>query len=256
MPEAPPAHPGLLFLRQLSRGLLDLLCPAVCHLCDTPLTEAEAHLCTPCLAALTDDVPTLCHHCAATMGQYADMTEGCPLCHREGFRFAQVVRLGPYQGQRREAILKIKHRQHEGLAEILGQVLAESRRPQLLALGVDAVVPMPLHWWRRLQRGYNQAEGVALGLSRRLGWPCLSGCLWRRKNTPRQALLSPTARKSNVKNAFAARLPKWQGKHLLLVDDVLTTGTTANEATRALLAAGAGKISVAVLARGEGNSDT
>jgi ComF family protein len=253
---AKPSFPGTLyFLQQLSRGLLDLVYPSVCHLCDASLTETETHFCKACRDALTMDVPHRCLRCAATVGQYAATADGCVLCREEKFRFTSVSRLGTYAGRCREAVLRIKHRMHEGLAETLGQLLAESHREELTALGVDAVVPMPLHWLRRLQRGYNQAEGIAQGLARTLGWPCQPRWLWRRRNTPRQALLAPTVRKQNMKQAFAARSPSLDGKHILLVDDVLTTGTTAHEAARALFTAGAKKVSVAVIARGEGHAD-
>jgi ComF family protein len=252
MPDAASPHPVRRFVGQLSRGLLDLIYPSLCHLCDTPLTDQETHFCTSCHKSLTEDVPERCPRCAATAGPFTAHAEGCVLCRDEGFRFAHVIRLGKYDKHHRDAVLRIKHQMHEGLAEALGQVLAESRREVLTALGVTAIVPMPLHWLRRWQRGYNQAEALACGVARTLGWPSRPRWLWRRRNTPRQALLAPTERKKNLKNAFAARPSAVNGQHILLVDDVLTTGTTANEAARTLLGAGAAKVSVAVIARGEG----
>ena len=248
----PDRSPPLVFLQQLGRGLLNLIYPPACHLCDQGLTEQETAFCSTCCVALQTDTPYLCQRCAATVGPHV-ATDSCPRCQEERFRFTSVLRLGRYDGPLREAVLRIKHHTHEGLAEALGHFFAEHHQTELLGLHVDAVVPMPLHWWRRWQRGYNQAESLALGLARTLGLPCRTGWLWRRRNTPRQAVLSPTARKENLKGAFAARSSTLRGKHLLLVDDVLTTGTTANEAARTLLAAGAGKVTVAVLARGEGH---
>jgi ComF family protein len=153
----------------------------------------------------------------------------------------------------RDAILKIKRADYEGLAELLGENLALRQRDRLLSLAVDAVVPVPLHWSRRMIRGYNQASALAHGLGGRLGLPRRYHWLWRVRSTRSQKSLSVTERMENVRNAFTVRRGlRLNGKHILLVDDVLTTGATLNESARALLRAGASKVSVAVLARAEG----
>ena len=110
-------------------------------------------------------------------------------------------------------------------------------------------MPVPLHWWRRWTRGYNQSESLGRALAARLGLPCQGRWLRRVRNTPRQVDQSAAARRENVRNAFVAQgRPDLRGKTVLLVDDVLTTGSTANEAASALRKAGAGRIVVAVLA--------
>jgi ComF family protein len=131
----------------------------------------------------------------------------------------------------------------------MGVVWGAERRAALGALAVDLVVPVPLHWWRRWRRGYDQGAALARGLAGRLGLPCAS-CLCRTRHTPRQAEQTPSARRDNVRGAFrtSARAPV-KGKSVLLVDDVMTTGSTATEAARALRDAGAARVVVAVLAR-------
>jgi predicted amidophosphoribosyltransferase len=111
----------------------------------------------------------------------------------------------------------------------------------------------PLHWWRHWQRGHNQSEALARALARRLGVPCRPRWLRRVRHTPRQTQQPPSARADNVRGAFRARRgAPLAGTTVLLVDDVLTTGSTASEAARALRAAGAGRVVVAVLGRAQG----
>jgi ComF family protein len=112
------------------------------------------------------------------------------------------------------------------------------------------VIPVPLSRGRRRERGFNQAELVARAVAREAGLPLRARVLKKTKERPPQAGLSAAARRTNVQSAYRARLPRsLQGKTLLLVDDVLTTGATAEAAARALLAAGAGAVDVLTLAR-------
>jgi ComF family protein len=116
--------------------------------------------------------------------------------------------------------------------------------------GADVVIPVPLHWWRRFRRGYNQSEALASRLAYRMRLPCRPGWLRRIRHTPQQTAQTPSERRENVRGAFRARSwARLRGKVVLLVDDVLTTGTTCNEAARALRGAGAAQVVVAVLAR-------
>jgi predicted amidophosphoribosyltransferase len=108
-------------------------------------------------------------------------------------------------------------------------------------------------WWRHWQRGYNQSEALARALARRLGVPCRPRWLRRVRHTPHQTQQPPSARAGNVRDAFRARRgAPVTGATVLLVDDVLTTGSTASEAARALRAAGAARVVAGVLARAQG----
>jgi ComF family protein len=161
-----------------------------------------------------------------------------------------VLRLGPYDGVLRDAILRLKQHTGEGLAELIGELWAERDRERLCSLAVDAVVPVPLHWWRRWRRGYNQAAAIARSLAQQLQIRCFPSALRRRRNTPDQPSQSPAGRRDNVRGAFVVR--RRAGLHartILLVDDVMTTGATAHEAARALRSAGAARVFVAGLAR-------
>lgn len=159
------------------------------------------------------------------------------------------MRLGPYEGLLRELILRMKHGTGEQLAEMLAELWAQHSLHKLRALQADVVVPVPLHWRRRWTRGYNQSAALARGLARHLGLACRPGWLRRIRYTPDQTQQTAAARRDNVRGIFQAR-PRsaLQRQSVLVVDDVLTTGSTASEAARALKAAGAARVVVAVLA--------
>jgi ComF family protein len=158
--------------------------------------------------------------------------------------------LGPYEGRLKEVVLRFKHLAGEGLAEAVGSLWAEHAAARLRELSAVAVVPVPLHFWRRWQRGYNQSEALASALAARLRIPCRPSWLRRIRATPPQTQQTAADRRANLKNAFQARaLNGHQGQTIMLVDDVMTTGSTASDAARALREGGAGRVVVAVLAR-------
>jgi ComF family protein len=236
--------------REVGRGLLELFYPACCHVCAQPLSQSDGPICTNCRAALSTDPAVCCPRCAASIGPYALIDGGCSVCREETLSFEAAVRLGRYDGPLRDVVLRMKHHTGEALAELLGEMWAEVSGPRLLALQPDVVVPVPLHWWRRWRRGYNQSAALARSLAERLKLPCQPKWLLRVRNTPPQTSQTLAGRKENVRGAFRARdgVPLRQ-RSVLLVDDVMTTGATAGEAARALRKGGAARVVVAVLAR-------
>jgi ComF family protein len=238
--------------RELGQGLLSLLYPGICAACGRPLPPDQNHFCTSCRMLLTSDPHATCPRCASTVGAFADVADGCVHCRDEKLHLDRAVRLGPYDGLLRELILRMKYAAGESLAEQLGALWAEHAADQWRALGPDLVIPVPLHWRRRWSRGYNQSAALAHALAARLRLPCRERWLRRTRHTPMQTQqTAAAARRDNVRDAFQARpRPGLQGKTVLLVDDVLTTGSTASAAARALRAAGAARVVVAVLAHG------
>jgi len=164
--------------------------------------------------------------------------------------FDRAFRLGPYEGKLRDAVLRTKVLAGEGLADFLGRTFAEARGDALRCAKIDLVAPVPLHWWRKWTRGYNQSESVARELAAALDVPLVPNLVRRVRYTERQVQSSREARRENVKGAFRVRRgARLASKTVLLVDDVMTTGSTAGEVARTLLAAGAERVAVAVLAR-------
>jgi ComF family protein len=241
-------------LRELGRGFVRLLYPGVCHVCAAPLPPEQDHFCSACRNALTTDPFPSCPRCAATIGPFAFATlqDGCPRCWHSAFRFERVLRLGPYEGLLRDVILRLKHLSGDILAELIGELWAVCAEAKLREVQAHAVVPIPLHWRRRWSRGYNQSLALARGLAARLGLPCHARWLRRVRSTPMQTALAPSGRLGNVRGAFRASGGVSARATILLVDDVMTTGSTASEAAAALLTAGAGRVVLTVLARAHG----
>jgi ComF family protein len=237
--------------RDIGRGLLQLVYPGVCAVCTRPLGADPGDFCPACRAALLDDPHPTCPRCASTLGPHLPPGDDCARCRGESFPFERVIRLGPYEGVRRDVVLRMKHGQHEGLAEAVGELWSSHAAERLRAVGAGAVVPIPLHWRRRWARRYNQAGVLGQALASGLQIPYHERWLRRTRATPYQTTMAPSARRDNVRGAFAAAAdPRLRGLTVLLVDDVLTTGSTAGEAARALRKAGAARVVVAVLAHG------
>ena len=235
-------------LRDLSQGLVDLVYPPLCLVCEQPSRE---QICDGCREVLTTDPYPTCPRCGSTIGPHADTSHGCLRCGGESFAFAGVTRMGPYHGVLRDVILRMKH--DEMLTRAVGAIFAEHVTRGMARVHPIVVIPVPLHWKRRWQRGYNQAEVVAKALADHLRVPCRPRLLRRLRMTPSQAGLSATARRENLRGAIMVRrlLKDYvQGRTALLVDDVFTTGSTANAAAVALRAAGASEVCVAVIAHG------
>jgi len=181
----------------------------------------------------------------------ADLPHGnCGSCRGAKLLFEVARTIGPYEGPLRQAVLKAKHALYEPLAIALGERLAESIERQPLPERPDLVAPVPMHWLKRLWRKTNPATTVAQSVARRLNVRCATCVLSCRRILRRQATLTPPERRQNVRGAFRASR-RWNiaGQRLLLIDDVMTTGATAHEASRALLKAGAAAVYVATVAR-------
>jgi ComF family protein len=229
-------------------GLLQLIYPPVCLMCARRTEAAGLPFCTDCQTALSADEHHRCRRCAATVGPFVSTETGCTRCHDEVYAFDSVLRLGPYDGALREAVLRMKHGSGEMLAECLGLLWGRSREAELRSAAADVVVPVPLHWWRRWTRSYNQCDALGYSLAATLGLPCRPRWLRRVRATTPQTRLTPAQRLVNLRKVFRAR-GELQGKCVLLIDDVLTSGSTASEAAAALKRQGAARVVVAVAAR-------
>jgi len=231
----------------IATALVDLVYPPICRLCDC-LLESAQDLCVSCRSVILRDPFPTCLRCGSTIGPNIDRSGPCSRCRNETFRFERVVRVGPYEGRRRDLVLLAKH--DECAAEVAARIFADGVRPQLAGDRFDCVIAVPLHWSRAWRRQYNQSDLLARSVADSLGVPRSGRALRRVRPTSLQTRLTPAARRVNLRNAFQARKGLVSGRSFLLVDDVLTTGATAQSATSALLAAGANRVVVAVLAHG------
>lgn len=176
----------------------------------------------------------------------------CALCRRGLRGFDAAYSFGFYEDELRELIHLFKYGRIETLAKPLGKLLA-SALPREQSF--DVIVPMPLHWRKRWQRGFNQSALLAREIGRRTNVP-VSGLLRRIKNTAAQAGLTNAKRRLNVSGAFQAkRRAALTGQRVLLIDDVMTTGATAASCARALKRAGAAQVTLLTLARADRRID-
>jgi ComF family protein len=191
-----------------------------------------------------------CPRCAAFRADVDLRTGDCGDCRSRKLLFAAARAIGPYDGLLRDAVLLAKHSANEPLAAALGQRLAESIVQMPFAEPPQVVVAVPMHWLDRVQRRTNQARTMAEAVASCLRVPYVSHVLFCRRRMRRQAALGSQERRRNVRGALSAwRKRAVAGQRVLLVDDVMTTGATAHEASRRLLAAGAACVYVATAAR-------
>jgi ComF family protein len=236
-------------LLDLVRGLKNLVYPGVCAGCGQLLEQSADDFCESCTLALTGDPHFTCPRCTSTVGEHTDVSAGCPRCRDERYYFDSAFRMGLYDGILRDVVLGMKHRAGETLAECLGRLWARHQAARFRQLGVEVVIPVPLHWLRRLRRGYNQSEALSAAVAKLLKVPHCPGWVRRMRPTASQVQQSATDRRTNLRGAF--RVSRWadvNGKSVLLIDDVITTGSTGSEAARALREGGAKTVHLAVLA--------
>lgn len=186
----------------------------------------------------------------------------CIHCRRMKIQFQQCYSLGNYEKNIRDAVLRIKSGSSDPLAAVLANLIAE----KISAVGTntalqevekpfDAVIPIPIFWRRRLTRNTIVSELISLRVAQRLNVPCFRKVLRYSRLTKKQGTLSNTERTKNVAGAIELASPKKiASKKILIVDDVMTSGATLNEATKVCSQAGAREVHVAIVARGIGLS--
>jgi len=231
-------------------ALLSLLYPMTCAMCGVT-TDAAQHLCSPCGKRARRIESPFCQSCSQPFSGAIESEFTCANCGDRKLHFSHAV--APYRsdGVVREFVHRFKYDgafylRHQ-LAAWLAETLAD---PRMKAHPVDALIPVPLHPTRKREREFNQAEVLA-GIVAKTGRLRVVPMLKRVRYTTTQTRLDRHERMENLRNAFAlAKTADVPGKHLVLVDDVLTTGSTLDECARVLRAAGAASVRAITVARG------
>ncbi|PZR34987.1 ComF family protein [Caulobacter segnis] len=233
------------FLKQVGRGVLDLLLPPASLDGEAAQTGGLAAHAFSKVTFLDDPV---CDGCGLAQTYKAETR--CAACQTKPKAFQRARAACVYDEHSRELVLKLKHADRTDLSGLFARWLSRSCADLLAE--ADAVVPVPIHRSRLLRRRYNQAAEIARPLARMAGLAYLPDALVRKRDTDSQGGKSASGRRRNVAAAFAVPPGKRrlvEGKAIVLVDDVLTTGATAEGCARALLAAGANSVSLSVVAR-------
>lgn len=225
-----------------------LLWPSVCINCRVSISETDNSLCRNCWdQLLVCTGADYCRRCGRDAGRFALLAGACPDCQGKEVRFDCIARAGIYEHTLRKMILSFKNGRTE-LDSVLGFLVNSALRGSGFSSDVELFVPVPLHWTRRLVRGYNQSHVLVRRLKHDTAK--ISTDLIRIRRTKAQpAMISPAAREKNVAGAFAVRYRhKFDGRRVCLVDDIKTTGATLNECAKTLKQAGASKVFALVLA--------
>lgn len=234
--------------RELLETLRDLFFPAHCAGC--AVAVEAGWFCPDCAREIRPVPEPRCEICsqpyAGTMDRFV-----CANCRGRAFHFECAVAVLHSRGVLRDLIHRLKYGGELWLEEILTEFLFQGLEdPRLEGVVIDAIVPVPLHPLRRREREFNQAEILARGLAKRANLRFLPA-LSRLRYTVTQTHFDRRRRMQNLRDAFELRQNvAVQGKHLLLVDDVLTTGSTLDECARVLLEAGAESVRALTVARG------
>jgi ComF family protein len=232
-------------------AILDLVYPVACASCGAPVHDsAGLPLCAECAVKAEFAGDLMCPRCGAGVSREPEDVVKCPKCYNLDLNFRKAVSLAPYEKPLGEVVKALKFRGQRQYARPLAEHLAAILRRQDFTQNIHAIVPVPIHWRRRFSRGFNQSELIARHLGKLLNIPVDGRSLRRIRYTEPQTKLSAEERLKNLKGAFKVRRPEAvEGKQVLLLDDVMTTGGTMTECARELRRAGAKVIYAAVVAR-------
>lgn len=237
-------------VRQFFSALLDVLLPPVCHVCHTFIPDAGTlHICPACYDRLPPVQSPLCPICGIPfVGKGGDHRCGACLTHHPHFDTARAPFL--YEGAVRDLIHRFKYGRMTHLRKPLALLMLEGFARFEAVVPSHLIVPVPLHSSRLRQRGFNQAVLLGSLLSRRLSLPLEANALVRTRPTEPQIELPALERRLNVKGAFTVTRPAAvAGKRVLLLDDVMTTGSTLDECAQVLKKAGAAEVMAITVAR-------
>ena len=190
------------------------------------------------------------HQCPRCAHPLPEIDEGddCKGCASQRLEWSRMQTATLYGGTARSLVLSLKHGDRPDLAVPMARWMR--RAGQGVLSGADIVIPVPLHWTRRVKRRFNQSAELSRRIAKEQGIDHGAGLLLRTRATGSQKGLSPEQRRANVAGAFACPSPaRVEGRRIVLVDDVMTTGATLNAASRALCKSGAASVDVLVFAR-------
>jgi competence protein ComFC len=239
-------------LRGLLKGLKDLIYPNCCLVCKNKISSTNQRqlICTNCWDKIEQNLPPFCASCGRHLTPEAIEKNACPSCFRVNFYFDRAFSPCTYTGVVKKLIHEFKYSGKDYLGKPLGKLMHTFiRNYQLPITHLDFLVPIPLHKSRQREREFNQAEILSQEIAQQFNKQVLTDLLIRVKPTKTQTELTFQERCQNVEKSFSVTKPELiKDTNLLLIDDVLTTGATSNEAARCLKEAGAKKVLLLTLA--------
>ena len=235
-------------------SLLHLLFPPRCPFCDGILVYSvflpSEPVCSECLGRQEYAREPVCQKCGKPLEN--EREEYCYDCSRKQCEYVQGKALWVYKGAVRNSLYRFKYHNRREYAGYYSKELVRVYGGWISRCKIQAIIPIPLSRRRQRRRGFNQAELVARQVGKELGIPVFCNLLLRVRDTRAQKELNDEERKNNLKKAFKTRTNKVQLDHILLIDDIYTTGSTMNEAAKELKRAGAEKVYCLSISIGRG----
>lgn len=231
--------------------LLDLIYPKICFNCGQRISiDYEGYVCADCLKTIRKIDPPFCVSCGRSVS-YGIANSKCAECLGQSYYFSKGFTVCLYEGLIKECIHSFKYNSCEYLGSTLCSLMADFAVKYIDIKKIDVITAVPLHWLRLRDRGFNQSAVLAKGLSRRTGILFSDKGLLRIKSAQPQVDLPRQKRFNNVKNIFKVKDKNlFNGKTVLIIDDVFTTGATLNECSKIVMESGAKDVWVFSLARG------
>jgi competence protein ComFC len=240
-------------VQKILDGLLNLIYPEICFLCAVPVSRQQAcGICSSCWnkAIALRIAPPRCSSCGLPFQNFEENSEHlCGNCIQKMPPYAGARSFGYYTAELSGIIQGLKFKGRRNFAGLLAPLLSETFFGSWRREDFDLIVPIPLHWKRKRERGYNQSELLARLLASQIAIPHIHALVRGRPTLP-QVGLTDSQRFENLRKAFrCAKTNQISGRRVLLIDDVMTTGATVASAAQTLLEGGALRVSVLTVAR-------
>ncbi len=261
-------------IRPAVSGFYSFIYPPVCIGCDgpsyfdpastdddrsPPVSWVEREIlqrenwCQQCLDQIRAPLDQRCPVCGAIVELHAALKGRCHLCQFSDFRFSQAICINNYGGLLQTLIIKMKGQRCEVTALQLGELLGYELERLNQMNNVDLLTCVPTHWRKKFSKGFQASEVLCDAVAKNTGIPAIRKLLKADRATQKQGMLSDFKRFENVKNAFSVSpfyRQRIAGKHIVIIDDVMTSGATTSQCAKVLRAEGAARVDVAVVARG------
>lgn len=234
--------------------LRSLLFPPRCPFCDKVMFSSvflpPELVCAQCSGEAERVGEPVCKKCGKPLDD--ERQEYCYDCTHHRHEYVQGKALWVYRGVAKASVYRFKYQGRQEYAQFYARELVQTYGGWIKNCGIDALIPIPLFRRRQRQRGFNQAERIAREVGRQMGIPIYGKLLVRVRDTKAQKELNDEERKNNLKKAFKTSSNKVQLNHILLIDDIYTTGSTMNEAAAELKRSGAEEVYCLSLCIGRG----
>lgn len=232
---------------------MNIVYPKRCAICGGIVADKGNNVCSPCYKELPWIVEPTCKRCGKPVEN--DEIEFCYDCSRRQFYYENGFSLWNYTGKMKQSIAYFKYHNRKEYGKFYGEEFVRVFGKELLKLEPDALIPVPIHWTRYIERGYNQTEIIAKEIGERLDIPVIDDLLVRNRKTVAQKKLDDKERARNLEQAFSIS-KKWKSgsdlRKVIVIDDIYTTGHTINICAKVLKEYGIEQVYFGALCIGAG----